>query len=194
MTRLTLSLKNDAETLSGLSFQLGEKKKYKNDPLYGYHDVKCQGSHQMFNGLQLIVTEESEELSIVYSGNNTILLRLRENSKLLELLRGIQAKIEAAAPPGMSLAPLVKEAEQEGWAPSFKMKTDWTAVHTDSTGQLQQGHVLKRCLFTISRINHYQGRYYHGIILKSALISNIPCSHGNSNDTEEEDLAMLDEE
>ena len=182
---ITLSLKKDYSKIMDLPFHVSEKKMYKSDPLYSFHNLYCDDKKQ----LQIVVS--GIDLPISYAGNNAVLIKLRQN-KLLTVLRRIEDMVRAAAPSDMSVKPLVKEPDEDTWAPSIKFKTDKCAVHKDSSGSLSQGCVLKRCLFSVSRLNHYQGSYYFACYLKSAMIG--PFQESNDEEISEEHLALLDEE
>lgn len=196
--KYTMSLKNDIDRIDHMSFTVGDRKMYNNDPMYSYHNIlaSCDESNTKKGNLQLIVS--NEELPIAYSANHSVLIRLSRDSKLLTVLRDIERKIREVAPTGMCIAPMVKESEEdEDWDPSFKLKTEYAATHQNSTGCFEQGHVLTRCMFSVSRLNHYQGTYHYALILKSALISNMPSSSSSSSSRQEgierDNLAMLDE-
>ena len=94
----------------------------------------------------------------------------------------------------MVMNPLINEPDNEAYDCSFKLKTDWCAVHPKSTGTLQQGNVLSRCLFSIGRLNLYQGRYCWACVLKSALINDTPTEHTpiDADAMRQRDLDMLD--
>ena len=193
----TLSIKNDFNTTSNLRFGLGSRKTYRNDPMFAYHTIECTASDTPSDehGKQMQLVISNTELPISYAGNGGILVRLKRGSELHMVLRDIEAKVRASAPPGLCVAPLVKEPDNQQWDPSFKLKSDWCAVHTDSTGTLEQGCVLKRCLFSMGRLNHYQGKYHWGCVLKSALIGDTP-SEEFGHDREamaQESLDLLDE-
>ena len=191
----TLSAKNDFDQINNLSFGFGQRKMYRNDPMYAFYNIQCHagddsGTPTNAKLMQLVVS--NTELPIAYAGNNTILVRLKRDSQLMQILCGIEAKVKAAAPPGVSVESLVKD--NGDYEPSFKMKTEWTALHEKSTGALEQGCVLKRCLFCVGRLNHYQGRYHWGLILKSALVSDTPSEPYDTHAAmAQENLAMLDD-
>lgn len=193
MSPITLSLKHNYDDLMNAKLTLSEKKMYKKDPNYSYHNIlhdKDQSS------LQIVVSEH--ELPIVYaSGSNAILVKLRKSNKLLGVLKSIEDKIRACVPPGMYLSSLVKEPDQESWAPSFKLKTDRCMIHKDSTGGLRQGCVIQRCLISITKVNHYQGKYYYACQLKSAKIGSSPSQFTDDEEDEDggnhADLEVLDE-
>ena len=192
----TLSMKNDLEAIGALTFGLSARKMYRNDPLYAYHTIHCHSGDAPADapGKQMQLVISNMELPISYAGNGSILVRLKRGSTLHRMLSNIEEKVRKAAPPGLSVAPLVKEPDNQEWDPSLKLKTEWTGIHSESTGALEQKCVLKRCLFSIGRLNHYQGRYHWGVVLKSCLISDTPSEPYNNETLMQENLDMLYED
>ena len=185
MAPITLSLKNNYDQLLNVKLSLSDRKMYKNDTMFSYHNVLCEHGNKIG---QLQIVCSNLKLPIGYAGNGAVLVKLRgSDNPLLNVMRGIERQIMASAPSGMVVKPLVKEPDQDSWCPSLKLKTDRCAIHKDSNGTLQQGCVLERCLITVSRMNHYQGSYYGACYLKSAQIG----SQEDDDEVDEENLDLL---
>jgi len=190
MGPITLSLKNNHGDLMNATLTLSDKRMYKKDPMFSYYNIMTNDNNQNKGQLQIVVSDL--HLPIGYAGNGAVLVKLRgKDNQLLQVLKHIEEQITAAAPTGVSISPLVKQPDQDTWHPSFKLKSDKCAIHKDSRGTLQQGCVLERCLITVSKLNHYQGKWYYACYLKSAHIGMYEMDTEEEED--EESLKLLDD-
>lgn len=126
-------------------------------------------------GIHILLTETHSRLPIAYTNDtDSVLLRVgQENRQLRHLLVSVEHRIRMALPEEQrcNLQPLLRQPDTPGYDDTISVKTKYTSIdESASSGTLEKGNMLTKCVLRVQRLNMYQGKIYASLQLVACCV------------------------